>query len=109
MTRISDESTAKRRKVRKGTHSCRECRRRKVRCIFATPQDVVCITCNRRGAKCISQTDSEGHDATENSTLKDAFIVGATSQEPSTPSVAMILPLDTLVSHQLGFMFTVAC
>ncbi|EXK30383.1 hypothetical protein FOMG_13196 [Fusarium oxysporum f. sp. melonis 26406] len=96
MTRISDESTAKRRKVRKGTHSCRECRRRKVRCIFATPQDVVCITCHCRGAKCISQTDSEGHDATETSTLKDAFIVGATSQEPSTTSVAMILPLDTL-------------
>ncbi|KAI3576724.1 hypothetical protein IWW34DRAFT_881290 [Fusarium oxysporum f. sp. albedinis] len=70
MTRISDESTAKRRKVRKGTHSCR--------------------------AKCISQTDSEGHDATENSTLKDAFIVGSTSQEPSTTSVAMILPLGTL-------------
>ncbi|KAF2877616.1 hypothetical protein BDV95DRAFT_477574, partial [Massariosphaeria phaeospora] len=50
-----DENKAKRRKVRKGTHSCEECRRRKVKCIFAPPEDAVCITCQRRGAKCTSQ------------------------------------------------------
>ncbi|VUC23550.1 unnamed protein product [Clonostachys rosea] len=52
-----DENSAKRRKVRKGTHSCWECRRRKVKCIFESPQDVICITCHRRGAKCASQRD----------------------------------------------------
>lgn len=45
----------KRRKVRKGTHSCWECKRRKVRCVFAASTDPICITCRRRGTKCISQ------------------------------------------------------
>lgn len=42
-------------RVRKGTHSCRECRRRKVRCRFATPEDSVCVTCTARGTPCHSQ------------------------------------------------------
>lgn len=54
----ADEFTANRRKVRKGTHSCRECRRRKVKCIYATPDNASCIVCERRGAQCISQCDS---------------------------------------------------
>ncbi|KAK4998279.1 hypothetical protein LTR66_002460 [Elasticomyces elasticus] len=62
----ADESTANRRKVkvslRKGTHSCQECRRRKVKCIYATDRpdnlNASCIVCERRGAQCISQSDS---------------------------------------------------
>ncbi|CEL10905.1 hypothetical protein ASPCAL14012 [Aspergillus calidoustus] len=50
------------RKVRKGTHSCRECRRRKVRCTFASSKDPICITCHRRGTKCASQGTVEGLD-----------------------------------------------
>ncbi|CAK7218042.1 hypothetical protein SEUCBS140593_003409 [Sporothrix eucalyptigena] len=46
---------ARRRKVRKGTHSCWECRRRKIRCQFASPDDVVCIGCRARGSACRSQ------------------------------------------------------
>ena len=38
-------------------HSCQECRRRKVRCIFASARDTVCITCTRRGSRCLSQAD----------------------------------------------------
>lgn len=46
-------------KVRKGTHSCWECRRRKVKCVFASPTDGKCITCHRRDSTCTSQsTDS---------------------------------------------------
>ena len=45
----------KRRKVRKGTQSCWECRRRKVRCIFTTLADSVCEGCKRRKTACISQ------------------------------------------------------
>ena len=52
--------TAKRRKVRKGTHSCQECRRRKVKCVYATPDNATCIVCERRGAQCISQCDLPG-------------------------------------------------
>ncbi|KAF7591407.1 hypothetical protein BBP40_001568 [Aspergillus hancockii] len=50
-----DRPAAKRRKVRKGTQSCWECKRRKVRCIFAFPASIVCDNCSRRGTPCISQ------------------------------------------------------
>ncbi|KAI1629981.1 putative Zn(II)2Cys6 transcription factor [Exophiala viscosa] len=49
------EPEPKRRRVRKGTHSCWECKRRKVRCNFASAADTICITCRRRGTKCVSQ------------------------------------------------------
>ncbi|KAL5047698.1 hypothetical protein BDW71DRAFT_34047 [Aspergillus fruticulosus] len=45
----------KRRKVRKGTQSCWECKRRKVRCIFASAEHAVCNNCRRRGTACVSQ------------------------------------------------------
>ncbi|KAL7910615.1 hypothetical protein GGI35DRAFT_449210 [Trichoderma velutinum] len=48
-------SQPKRRKVRKGTRSCWECRRRKMKCIFGSPADTACISCKRRGAKCVDQ------------------------------------------------------
>lgn len=44
----------KRRKVRKGTQSCWECKRRKVRCVFNTTE-TTCQNCRRRGTACISQ------------------------------------------------------
>jgi hypothetical protein len=44
-----------RRKVRKGTSSCWECKRRKIRCTFAAPRDVTCDGCKRRGIICTSQ------------------------------------------------------
>ncbi|KAJ4256055.1 hypothetical protein NW762_009129 [Fusarium torreyae] len=45
----------KRRKIRKGTRSCWECKRRKIRCSFADSTDAVCIPCQRHGNKCVSQ------------------------------------------------------
>ena len=45
----------KRRKVRKGTQSCWECKRRKVRCIFLATSDTICQNCRRRGTACNSQ------------------------------------------------------
>lgn len=47
--------TPERRKVRKGTQSCWECKRRKVRCTFAPPRDATCDGCRRRGILCVSQ------------------------------------------------------
>ncbi|KAJ6128201.1 hypothetical protein N7471_009418 [Penicillium samsonianum] len=46
----------KRRKVRKGTHSCWECKRRKMKCRF-DPRiaSTSCNGCRRRGSPCISQ------------------------------------------------------
>jgi len=52
---LDQEISAKRRKVRKGTRSCWECKRRKIRCIFASFEDVTCIGCQRRRAPCVSQ------------------------------------------------------
>ncbi|KAH8900354.1 hypothetical protein GQ53DRAFT_708151 [Thozetella sp. PMI_491] len=49
------EASAKRRKTRKGTRSCWECKRRKVRCTFESPTDAVCISCSKRSTECVSQ------------------------------------------------------
>ncbi|CAP73234.1 uncharacterized protein PODANS_2_6360 [Podospora anserina S mat+] len=43
------------RRIRKGTHSCWECKRRKIRCTFAAPGDAICIGCHRRDTDCRSQ------------------------------------------------------
>ncbi|KAE8415994.1 hypothetical protein BDV36DRAFT_214123 [Aspergillus pseudocaelatus] len=43
------------RRMRKGTHSCVSCRRRKVRCIFPPSNSERCIHCARRGSSCVSQ------------------------------------------------------
>lgn len=51
----NDEQAAKRRRLRKGTRSCWECKRRKVRCTFASESDAICITCCRRGSRCVGQ------------------------------------------------------
>ena len=52
---VNQEISTKRRKVRKGTRSCWECKRRKIRCIFASSENVTCIGCQRRRAPCVSQ------------------------------------------------------
>ncbi|KAJ5809361.1 uncharacterized protein N7503_001579 [Penicillium pulvis] len=50
-----DCAEPKRRKVRKGTQSCWECKRRKVRCNIASRENAICSNCRRRGTACISQ------------------------------------------------------
>ncbi|PTB64990.1 hypothetical protein BBK36DRAFT_1169775 [Trichoderma citrinoviride] len=42
------------RKMRKGTRSCAECRRRKTRCVFS-PGEPVCVLCKSRDGRCIEQ------------------------------------------------------
>ena len=61
------EPAAKHRRLRKGKHSCWECKRRKVRCTFASATDATCITCRRRGAKCIGQELPEESSQVEDS------------------------------------------
>lgn len=59
-----DDRPVKRRKVRKGTQSCWECKKRKVRCIWASPTTSTCNNCVRRKSKCVSQefTDELNRD-----------------------------------------------
>ncbi|KAI1394464.1 uncharacterized protein F4822DRAFT_48336 [Hypoxylon trugodes] len=45
----------KKRKIRKGTQSCWECKRRKIRCTFAAPTDSTCDGCKSRRTSCIGQ------------------------------------------------------
>ncbi|KIV80397.1 hypothetical protein PV11_07898 [Exophiala sideris] len=42
-------------KMRKGTRSCYECRRRKTKCIFAEENPLKCRECYARGAPCVDQ------------------------------------------------------
>ncbi|KAF2094741.1 hypothetical protein NA57DRAFT_79910 [Rhizodiscina lignyota] len=51
---MSGDSTG-RRKVRKGTRSCWNCKRRKVRCTLASSDGLVCLDCLQRGTKCVGQ------------------------------------------------------
>lgn len=62
---MGSTTAATRLKVRKGTHSCRECRRRKLKCIFSAsdsrqdPQkSAVCDSCRLRGLRCLSQASN---------------------------------------------------
>ncbi|KAI0188908.1 hypothetical protein EV127DRAFT_433283 [Xylaria flabelliformis] len=48
-----------RRKVRKGTKSCWECKNRKIKCIFRLPTDETCMRCARRGVQCVGQEHPE--------------------------------------------------
>jgi hypothetical protein len=52
-----ERSLRKKRKVRKGTQSCWECKRRKIRCTFSSAADAhsPCDSCQRRRTACISQ------------------------------------------------------
>ncbi|KAF3768042.1 hypothetical protein M406DRAFT_237657, partial [Cryphonectria parasitica EP155] len=49
----------KRRRIRKGTQSCWECKRRKIRCSFASPTEPICDGCRSRRTKCVSQAFDE--------------------------------------------------
>ncbi|PVI03859.1 hypothetical protein DM02DRAFT_669564 [Periconia macrospinosa] len=47
----------KKRKLRKGTHSCWECKRRKAKCVFTDSEDSVCVGCRNRGTVCVGQDE----------------------------------------------------
>ncbi|KAF2433302.1 hypothetical protein EJ08DRAFT_658204 [Tothia fuscella] len=58
--RSSPESgSGSRKKMRKGTHSCFECRRRKIRCIFPPDNPNSCTECFARGSRCVDQEHAE--------------------------------------------------
>jgi hypothetical protein len=54
-------SAVKRNRVRKGTFSCWECKRRKTRCKFDSNNAAGCVSCVRRGVSCIGQEFAEPH------------------------------------------------
>ncbi|KAF1956346.1 hypothetical protein CC80DRAFT_356679, partial [Byssothecium circinans] len=54
----NQEPALKKRKLRKGTHSCWECKRRKAKCILTTSEGV-CVGCRYRGTECVSQEEED--------------------------------------------------
>ncbi|RSM17567.1 hypothetical protein CDV31_003645 [Fusarium ambrosium] len=55
----------KRRKIRKGTTSCWECKRRKTRCHFSSPTSEVCVGCQQRETPCVTQEYEEDSSKTQ--------------------------------------------
>ncbi|KAJ5291375.1 hypothetical protein N7478_000626 [Penicillium angulare] len=51
----ADNAGPPRKKMRKGTKSCLECRRRKIRCTYDNDRHDVCHECHLRGSKCVDQ------------------------------------------------------
>lgn len=54
-SRAPEADRPRKRRLRKGTRSCWECKRRKVRCIPCSEEGDACLGCKRRGAHCVSQ------------------------------------------------------
>ncbi|KAL7813333.1 hypothetical protein V8C26DRAFT_165135 [Trichoderma gracile] len=61
----STSARAERRKPRRGTTSCWECKRRKTRCHFNNSGSSACESCERRGCKCVLQHVEEPSLVTE--------------------------------------------
>ena len=51
----ADDRAVKRQRIRKGTFSCWECKRRKTKCEFKDGTGSICLSCQRRGTSCIGQ------------------------------------------------------
>ncbi len=64
----SGEPRGKKR-VRKGTRSCWECKRRKIRCIYPSENASTCLGCLDRGTNCLSQEYPDDHQNTNGSRL----------------------------------------
>ncbi|KAL3422559.1 C6 zinc finger domain-containing protein [Phlyctema vagabunda] len=58
----SVEDEHRRKRVRKGTRSCWECKRRKIKCQLSTENVPVCSGCLQRGTNCVSQEYPEEHE-----------------------------------------------
>lgn len=58
--------------MRKGTKSCIECRRRKIKCTFEPGRTSICNECYARGSTCIDQEHGDISGFTNHSTASPA-------------------------------------
>ncbi|KAK1672134.1 hypothetical protein BDP55DRAFT_673693 [Colletotrichum godetiae] len=56
---MADGHAPKKRKIRKGTISCWECKRRKIQCQYSDQSQDICIGCQRRGVACRTQESDD--------------------------------------------------
>lgn len=62
-----------RKKMRKGTKSCLECRRRKIKCTFETGRTAVCNECYARGSTCIDQEHGDVQSYAQSSAEQSSY------------------------------------
>ncbi|KAI1260950.1 hypothetical protein F5Y18DRAFT_419807 [Xylariaceae sp. FL1019] len=97
----------KRRRVRKGTRSCWECRRRKIRCQYASEEASICTGCESRDTNCVSQEFADEQTPTSErritqrlgrveemleklveKIMPESYTIGQSGQHEETPSAA---------------------
>lgn len=86
---------SKRRKIRKGTNSCWECKRRKIRCTFANPTESICDGCRSRGVSCVSQAYQNNAEAVTNNSARLNRIEAAIAQLERRACTDTVLQNDT--------------
>jgi len=62
-----------RKKMRKGTKSCLECRRRKIKCTFESGRPAICNECYARGSTCIDQEHGDIHSYMQNTSEQSSY------------------------------------
>ncbi|KAJ6190308.1 hypothetical protein N7519_000329 [Penicillium mononematosum] len=99
------EPTQKRRKIRKGTFSCWECKNRKIRCQFTSSSATVCAFCQRKGLSCISQEcpspQDAGYQAVERRITHVEGLVAQLVQQQGAHSPSQISPVSQEVKKDL--------
>ena len=84
-----------RKKMRKGTRSCIECRRRKIKCTFEPGRTHICNECFARGSTCIDQEHGDVSSfAASTSTLQQ-------KEEQNTALKERVTYLEDLVKQVL--------
>ncbi|PYI05402.1 hypothetical protein BO78DRAFT_461951 [Aspergillus sclerotiicarbonarius CBS 121057] len=115
-----DGSMSNRRKVRKGTRSCWECKRRKVRCIFSPPTSLICDHCRRRGSSCISQEHPDSPELSRSNQVEvrlgrppPAIAIPASQDEAVTRDLIAAWPsqeeLDLIYTLPVGLSAYLHC
>jgi Fungal Zn(2)-Cys(6) binuclear cluster domain len=79
-----------RKKMRKGTKSCLECRRRKIRCTFEPGSTAVCKECYARGSTCIDQEHG------------DTQVVSSTTSDQAYSLRERVTQLEEMVKEVLN-------
>ncbi|KAM0247910.1 hypothetical protein ACHAQJ_009657 [Trichoderma viride] len=63
------------RKIRKGTRSCWECKRRKIKCTFPSGNTATCVWCLSHGSACVSQQyKDDGSDHSRSQPMEERML-----------------------------------
>jgi hypothetical protein len=80
-----------RKKMRKGTKSCLECRRRKIKCTFEPGRTAICNECYARGSTCVDQEHGD----------LQTYVQTAASEQSSYSLRERVTQLEDLVKQVL--------